>query len=102
MLIKVGDWLIGRQRNSADAAEVNTRTAQSLLAEVDKRRKEDRAEYEMDLAELRRRVRELEQNAHARDVLAAQHAPWDRQVTARLEALGQHVDQPPPLYLPEH
>ena len=100
VLIKGGDWLIGRARNSADAAEVNTRTAQALLAEVDKRRREDRAEYEIDLASLRRQVDELRRKDRVRDVLAERHIAWDREVADLLRDLHQTVAEPPPLFVP--
>jgi hypothetical protein len=100
VLVKAGDYLIGRQRNSADAAEVNTRTAQALLAEVDKRRREDREEYERDLALLRGKVGALERKDRTRDILADRHSAWDREVAGLLRDLGQSVAEPPPLFVP--
>lgn len=120
-LIKGGDWLIGRRKNDADAAKVTGETYQSLLTEVDKRRKEDRLEYDRDLTGLRGELDALRGRERQRDIFADRHTTWDRKMAGlhrsiqavvadllagrqvspeQLADLDRPVEDPPPLYLP--
>lgn len=82
----------------ADAAKVIQETSADMVKSV-------RESVREDMAALRSRIAELEQDRRERDLRDRMqyqrlrvHQSWDEQIARKLRELGEEISDPPPLY----